>query len=509
MLRGWFTRRRGCRPVRYTFTRAINALLIGAFALGPAACNRAETLTTPDVPLPSVPLIKAPFPDSVTTSRGLPPRAGDSTSVLLGDTIVQTSLSLFGPTSTTPAQVALRVFVRDTSVGVLHGRTLGLAACPFSLRLYATSDRSTPPIWVSDNAAPPLRCPTLAQYDLSWTDLTAAFDVPSILGDSLPASKYAVAYTLRLADGRSFEFAAGSVYLTSDRTASTRDLSAVRFSSESEIVGEGPRTLRTVTTLRNSGARAVSVSYGACNTNLRLYRSADRQGTPVWRSEYRKPPGSALGYACILPLYITTIAPGDSLTFPIEIPMYEVVADSLAAGRYYVSAELSLIDEQKSGDQETVIHTLSAGAIDITRDPDPLPASRTIDGLTYAATTRLVHGSAGADTVRTLVLVTNQTPVTHSASVSRDCPIIAYPYRSAARRDSVPIQPPVSYPNRACSIYPYPFALGPGQSWVFGLDVPVAAARAALGTGQFWFTAWMPGSPSVTLAAGNIEIAAP
>jgi len=191
MLRGWFTRRRGCRPVRYTFTRAINALLIGVFALGPAACNRAETLTTPDVPLPSVPLIKAPFPDSVTTSRGLPPRVGDSTSMLLGDTIVQTSLSLFGPTSTASAQVALRVFVRDTSVGVLHGRMLGLAACPFSLRLYATSDRSTAPVWVSDKAAPALRCPTLAQYDPSWTDVTAAFDVPSILGDSLPAGNTA------------------------------------------------------------------------------------------------------------------------------------------------------------------------------------------------------------------------------------------------------------------------------------------------------------------------------
>jgi hypothetical protein len=111
--------------------------------------------------------------------------------------------------------------------------------------------------------------------------------------------------------------------------------------------------------------------------------------------------------------------------------------------------------------------------------------------------------------VRTLVLVTNQTSETHSASVSRDCPIVVYPYRSAARRDSVPIQPPISYPNRACSIYPYPFALGPGESWVFGLDVPVAAARAAMGTGQFWLTAWMPRSPSVTLAAGNIELSAP
>jgi hypothetical protein len=499
----------GCRSMSYKLTRAINALLIATFTLGPAACNRAETLTTPDVPLPSVPLVETPFPDSVTTSHGLPPRAGDSTSVLLGDTVVQTQFSLFGSSSTTPAQVALRVFVHDTSIGVLRGRTLGLGACPFSLRLYRTSERATPPAWMSDKAAPALKCPTLAQYDLHWTDVTAAFDVPSILGDSLPAGKYGVAYSLHTADGRSFEFAAGSVYLTSDRTAPTHDLSAVQFSSQSEIVGEGPRILRTVTTLRNSGSRVASVSYGACNTNLRLYRSADRQGAPVWRSEYRKPPGSALGYACISPLYITSIAPGDSLTFPIEIPMYEVVADRLAAGRYYVSAELSLIDEQKSADQRAGVHTLSAGAIDITRDPDPLPSSRTVDGLTYAATTRLVHGSTGADTVRTLVLVTNQTSETHSASVSRDCPIVVYPYRSAARRDSVPIQPPISYPNRACSIYPYPFALGPGESWVFGLDVPVAAARAAMGTGQFWLTAWMPRSPSVTLAAGNIELSAP
>jgi hypothetical protein len=263
--------------------------------------------------------------------------------------------------------------------------------------------------------------------------------------------------------------------------------------------------LSTVTTLKNTGARSAVFNYGACNVNLRLYHTADRSGLPVWRSEHRKPPGGKFGYACVLPLYEAVLPPGDSITFPTRIPMYEVIADSLAAGRYYVSAELSTIDEIP-GSRASRVRTFAAGAIDITREPDRLPGSRTVDGLTYTATTRLVRGAGGADTVRTLVLVANPTNVRRMASVTHDCPVTVFAYRSAALRDSVPFQPPLSYSNSRCAGYDRPFALEPGESWVFGRDVPAAEARAALGSGHLWFTAWMSGIPSSMIAAGDVEL---
>jgi hypothetical protein len=479
---------------------AIAALSVAALL----ACNRAATSRE------STPSVGPGFPDSVTANRGLPPRAVDSMAVLLGDTILQTSV-ITSPVTPThpmhPMQLGLRIFVHDTSVSVRRGGpNLRLTACPFSLRLYRNGDRSTVPAWRSDKAGPSIRCPVLERFDTSRTDVTATWDVSHLLGDSLPAGRYAFGYAVRTADGRVFDFAAGPRYLTTDRTLPTSDLSGVQFAASSEIVGNGPRMLKTVATLRNATRRAVLVRFGACNVNLRLYRNAERTGLPVWRSEYRKAPGDRYGYACPLVLNTPTVLAGDSLTFGIAVPIYEVTADSLAAGRYYVSAELSLINEARRPEAPRI---LDAGSIDITRAPDPLPSSREIDGLTYTATTRLIRGAGGADTVRTLVLVTNSTNARRTALASRDCQVVAYPFRSAALRDSVPIQPPLSYSNASCSDYPYPFALDPRQSWVFARDVPVSVARQTLGSRHFWFTAWLLGTPSPLLAAGDIELPKP
>jgi hypothetical protein len=205
-------------------------------------------------------------------------------------------------------------------------------------------------------------------------------------------------------------------------------------------------------------------------------------------------------------LIMATVRVGDSLTFPLSVPMYEVAADSLTAGRYYVEAELSLIDEAGRSRDQPRPRRIAAGVVDISREPDRLPSSRAIDGLTYTATTRLVRGSGGADTVRTLVLVMNSTSERRTASVSRDCPVTAFPYRTAVLRDSVPTQPPLPYSNPSCRAYAHPFALNPGQSWVLARDVPREVVRELIGPGHFWFSAWLSGSPGARLAAGDIEI---
>jgi hypothetical protein len=91
------------------------------------------------------------------------------------------------------------------------------------------------------------------------------------------------------------------------------------------------------------------------------------------------------------------------------------------------------------------------------------------------------------------------------ASVPPDCPVIVYAYTSAAARDAVPVQTPISSyaGTKPCTPVSRPYALDPGQSWVFGQDVPASAAAER---GHLWFTARMDGIPSVYLAAGDVEV---
>jgi hypothetical protein len=460
-----------------------------------------------------------PFPDSITTGGGLPPGVTDSTTRALGgDTLVQTQLHVFpayvvgrdqvgpGAPTSAPMRVNLRVFARDTSVGVLRDRPLVLAECPIVLRLYHGADRSAPPAWRSDAAPRALACPSARQYRAN--DFQFEWPAPALLDDSLPAGRYAFAYTVRLADGRTLDYAAGGAYLTADPSPPTRSRAALRMAARSEVVGQAPRSLRTTVAVVNTGSHPVAFEHGACNVNVRLYRDPAHRSRPGWRSEARSPAGEHGGYACIAILYTPVVAPGDSLLFAPVIPLWEVLADSLPAGRYYVGAELTLLNDDRPADRWETVYRLDAGAVELTRAPDPLPSSRTLDGLTYVATTRLVRGTEpDADTVRTLVLVTNQGSTRVEAEVPRDCPVAVYAYRSAALRDSVPVQEPAWRSSGPCYLIPHRFALAPGESWVFQHEVPTAAMIARAGVGRYWFTAWIAGTPSVMLAAGDVELA--
>jgi hypothetical protein len=310
-----------------------------------------------------------------------------------------------------------------------------------------------------------------------------------------------VRYTVRLADGRTLDYGAGGVYLTADPAPPGRDFAALRASAESRVEGAAPRQLRTTVWLRNPTARSLQFEHGACALQQRLYRTAARTGRPAWRSELRQPPGTNSTYGCPAVLLGSTLPPGDSLPFVLAVPLAEVFGDTLAAGRYYVAAELELLDDAAGVPNWRRPLTLAAGEVDLVRAADPLPPTRTVDGLRYAATTRLV-----GDTVRTLVVVTNPGPVARQAEVTRDCPLIAYAYRSAERRDAMPLAQPDWAPSRPCYMTPHPFSLAPGAAWAFQHDVPAAALRARLGAGRVWFTAWVAGRPDVKLAAGDVVL---
>ena len=494
------TRRRSTARSR-TYALAACVIVLSCGSDGP---------TAPDVPPPldAPPVI--PFPDSVLASNGIPPRAGSASAhVLAPDTIVQTAPFVAQVVSGRAMQVGVQVLARDSSTLTFNLLTLAFADCPLVLRVYRASPASPTPVWQSDRASGALRCPNLQTFYPSGTAFLAAWDVAAILGDSLPAGRYSFGYALRTADGRTIEFTQAPAYLTADLTPPSNDASVIEWTAESRVELIGPRMLHAVVTLRNPSTRTVALTYGACNVMVRLYHTADRSGSPAWRSELRRFPGPPpIGYACPLPLLMSYLAPGDTLRFPLSFPMYEVMWDSLPAGRYYVSAVATVSggDASSSGGGKAVTRTLAAGAVDLTRDPDHLPSSRVIDSVSYTATTRIVRGAGGADTVRTLVLVTNTSTTRRETDIARDCPVVAYAYPSRALRDSVPLQKPSAYPDSGCVFNPHHFALEPGQSWVFGRDVPMAAARAGLPAGHYWFTAWLAVDPQVLVAAGDADI---
>jgi hypothetical protein len=401
-------------------------------------------------------------------------------------------------------RITTRFVVRDTSSSVYRARSIPLAACPFVVTLSRAGQTAV--VWRSDRAPALLQCPALQQPG-TGTDVTATWDVPTLMGDSLPAGRYDAALDVRTASGRVFHYAAGGLYLDKSTEAPVFNYGLLKMSATSLITGEAPRYLTTQVVVRNPTATPLEVDYGACLVNVRLFRSADRRGVPLWKSELRKPPGSSFGYACVLPLYISYLSPGDSLVFPLRVPMYEVIGDSLPSAHYYVSAELSL-EGKPVFDGTTrpgLTTTLAAGEVDIVRETERLPSSRVIDGLAVSATTRVIPGK-GDDTLRTLVLVTNTTDHRIATYIASGCPVIIYAYRSAALRDSVPIAEPASSPSPICYLDNYPIALAPGQSWVFGRDTPMSAIRGRAGSGHYWFTAWLTTTTQILLAAGDAEV---
>lgn len=503
------------RPARRLL--AAPALALGGAHAGGCTPQPERPLGPAEAPVAATPVGQdvGGIPDTVVRSPGLPPRVTDSTTRALGpagDTLVLTQVMVFpaysvpagqvapGAPTAGPMRVSVRVLARDTAQSVLRMLALPLAACPVVLELSRADGGA--PVWRSSAAPGATACPPVQRYTFGDAgEANVAWPAPALLGDSLPAGRYALRATVRLADGRALDYPAVGAYLTADPTPPVRDFGALRLTAESRVEGGGPRVLRTAAWVRNPTTRSLRFEYGACALRQRLYRSAARTGTAAWRSELRRPAGSPGGYACPAVLLGSTLPPGDSLRFGLAVPLAEVLGDSLPAGRYFVAAELELLDDSQRPPNWERRFTLAAGEAELDRSRDALPASRTVDGLRYDAATRLV-----GDTVRTLVMVTNTTAAARQAEVPGECPVIAYGYRSAARRDSVPLVEPAWRSARPCRLTPHRFALAPGAAWVFAHDAPAAALRAGLGAGRVWFTAWVAGRHDVKLAAGDVEL---
>jgi hypothetical protein len=183
------------------------------------------------------------------------------------------------------------------------------------------------------------------------------------------------------------------------------------------------------------------------------------------------------------------------------------LADSLPFGRYRAVADLALDNREIHGDQMTHHTVLPVGDIVIAQEPDQMPQTKTINGLRYTASSRIIHGAVnGGDTVRTMVLLTNASTGPVSVQVLRDCPLSVAWYRSAADRDSLPSGEPVWRENRPCPWYLYRFLLRPRQSVIFHRDKPVSEIPASAGSGRYYLLASIGGIPAVLLSAGSVDV---
>ncbi|HEY0970889.1 MAG TPA: hypothetical protein VGE02_07965 [Gemmatimonadales bacterium] len=479
----------------------IGALLAGACSVG--ACSADGFL--------GARADEAALPDEAFTPRGLPPRATaeDSAAAAAGASDAP-RVTVTRVDETPPV---LRLKVTGLGYGVVEWG--GTASCRVVFRLYDNADREGEPAWRSD-AGPGVGC-DVGESDTASTGVARRFPVHAILGDSLEGGRYFATATVRSGDvARTMD--AGSVYLWADSLPPVSDRDRLRWVVETAVVGTAPAELMATATVTNSGRRRVRLAYDECTFRLRLFRTPLRLLT-VWRAEERD---GAARECADAPSHVV-LAPRESFTteeLSITAAVPDILGDSLRDGHYYVGAELSLPRDQGEGDAERGWTRfiggggsasrervpLDAGVVELRGRQGELSAERTVGGLTYRAASRLVRGQGGADTIRVAVQVENNGGQHVVTAVLRDCPVLAYAYGDASRRNAVPMREADWSPAiDRCTGAAHRFALAPGASWVFHADVPTASLPPTVADFPVHLTAVLR-TPDrlITLAAGEV-----
>jgi hypothetical protein len=253
-------------------------------------------------------------------------------------------------------------------------------------------------------------------------------------------------------------------------------------------------TLVAQATVINTGTLPAHVEFGECSLRLRAYRTPARTGEPVWRSEWR-------GEACILVLYSSLIAPGDSLSRPLRFraSVAQVLGDSLPDGRYHFAAVLEL----NSGAMPEV----PAGDALLSARRRPLPSERVVGSMTFRP--RTVVSRTPAQTME----VTLAGTLTHAGGAlerfSADCPVVLHAYRHRARRDAAPRSGVPDWSSRLrCGPELMEFSLDRGDVRTFRVR---ATAREILGDslppGRYYFAVAVHHEQQrAFLAAGDADL---
>lgn len=237
------------------------------------------------------------------------------------------------------------------------------------------------------------------------------------------------------------------------------ELAGLEFGADVTTVGFAPTSIRGELTVTNATSDPIALDWGACAVALHAYSDRSRTGVPDWRSEHRADP-RGFTYGCVLIGYEAVLAPGDSLpTFVLEVPVYEMLADSLPDGRYYFAARLSTNGVRSA--------KIPAGDAFISGTVQPVPQSRDVDGVRF---TGLLEPAGAAGEYRYTLSAENRTsdPVPVRGDRSVRCPVRLSAYRSPGRRDTWYMRSDADWAYRdGCLAHVPETTLDPGESASF------------------------------------------
>jgi hypothetical protein len=266
-------------------------------------------------------------------------------------------------------------------------------------------------------------------------------------------------------------------------------LANVEFRVASGLEDIAPRSFGVHISAFNKSSTVTYMEYGACAMTLFAYRSPERNGNPVWRSDLSAPPfAKSMRHACLAYLATHLLAPGDSFSadeFNGLIPTYEILGDSLAEGTYYFQAKLGVNRKTFS---------LNAGSALLVRKHLPLPSMRMKYGISYTASAqRTASPQHLNDSIRFEVGIQNTSRVTRSIESNECIPVAGF--TSAEMRDSWYMRSAQTYDwlARPCPLHLPQLNLRPGE--IVTLRGSAAAPPSRLHYGM-WLTVITKGSGS-------------
>ncbi|MEA2705973.1 MAG: hypothetical protein QOH22_761 [Gemmatimonadaceae bacterium] len=143
----------------------------------------------------------------------------------------------------------------------------------------------------------------------------------------------------------------GSCHRVSDGPESLK-IDGFRYRTGSAVVGPAHDTLRVAVVVVNDSRTEHSLAIPSCPPTLNPVKARLRAGGREWDSEtsevrklpprYRDSTGRVLPQACTLQLIAMSFPPGTSHTYVLEVPVREILGDSLPKGRYEVTAQLRI-----------------------------------------------------------------------------------------------------------------------------------------------------------------------
>jgi hypothetical protein len=288
----------------------------------------------------------------------------------------------------------------------------------------------------------------------------------------------------------------------------TRDRSTLRFKSGVALAGQAPRELRAWTTVRNVGRIPVTFAHGSCMLNIRLWHDSARTGAPAWRSERRGPlvrtGDRPIAYACTSELNIAMLWPRDSQTFRLNVPVAEILADTLPNGRYWASLQLRFLnDSLRPPDWET-LYLFPVGSVVLARAPDPWPSVRVYAGVRYEAA-----ASVARDSLHVFTMITNVGKRSIDVRVDTPNPLQASGFYPGTLYEAPWIMRRSAFswgPGRVTG--QRILRLRPGDKWLFERAESLRNIVARHGEDvEFQILAHVFGQHNATLYAGSVKLA--